>query len=377
MLLEIQPTQTCPLSYNNDGQVVLKDTETYILEDSWTRNIPCSRIPASVKQFDIDTILNDGESILFIRSMGMGDMLFLSPLLSVIKQKYPTCKIGFASVATQHSMLNIIPNIDEVIEYPIKKEIFDKYTYQFTVSGLIEGNTENKTKNIYQVYLEHLGISPDILDETWFRPIVKESLIPNIITEDSRLIGIHPFAVDPIRQLNLYSVGILIDNLLRLDYKVIVFSSQSEKKMYGRLFPPETMWSIDDAPDMRFTAINLAKCSVLFSTDSVMTHLAQAINVRCIALYGPFASESRVGGYKNITVIDNNPDCRCATHQKGECPKRFKITPCLTFDVGTVVDLIDLGEVNMNVTSFEPEINKYNWEDFDGETEIEAIKSTK
>lgn len=371
MLLEVKVIEDSPLDYQI-GKILLKKDQIYIMEDSWSEKLPCERRPCDLNQYNISTVL-DKDSILFVRAMGMGDMLFISPLLSIIKQKYPSCKIGFAAVKPQHHMLEAIPNIDEIIEYPIAKEKFDEYKHHFTVSGLVEGNPENREKNVYQIFLEHLGISPDILNDEWYRPIIKENILHPSISVDKNLIGLHPFAVDPMRQLNLYTIAHIAKQLISLGYKVVLFSDHFEKKQYSHLFGSDIKWAIDSIENIHSTARLLAKCSVVLSTDSLITHLAQAVGTKCICVYGPFSSKSRVSGYKNITIIDNNPDCRCSRHQLGQCPKGFKISPCLSIDPKTVIDLITDGETSLEINTMAPRIHEFNWENYDVETTEEEI----
>ena len=375
MLLDIKVKEDCPLDYQM-GKIILKKDKVYVIQDKWSENLPCERRPCEMNQYKISTSL-DKESILFIRAMGMGDMLFMSPLLSIIKQKYPTCKIGFASVKAQHHMLEIIPNIDEIIEYPIDKEIFNQYKYQFTVSGLIEGNNKNQERNVYEVFLEHLGISNDILGPEWFRPLIKEHILEPLIKTKEKLIGIHPFAVDPMRQLNLYTISYIAEDLVREGYDVIIFSDVQEKENYQHLFDSQIKWAIDSIDNMHSTARLLASCKLVLSSDSLITHLSQAVGTECICVYGPFASKSRVSGYTNITIIDNNPDCRCSIHQMGRCPKGFKISPCLSLDPQTILDLIKTGTTTFEMETGEPKISRFNWENCDVKTTEEEIKAVE
>jgi ADP-heptose:LPS heptosyltransferase len=184
----------------------------------------------------------------------------------------------------------------------------------------------------------------------------------------------HPFAVDPMRQLNLYTVSQIAEELLRLGYNVILFSDEFERTQYSHLFDSKVKWAIDNPiNDICSTAKLLASCKIVLSSDSLITHLSQAVGTKCICIYGPFSSESRVGGYKNITIIDNNPDCRCSRHQLGQCPKGFKISPCLSIDPKTIIELIIDGETNLEMNSTDPEIHEYNWENYDVEATKEEV----
>ena len=88
------------------------------------------------------------------------------------------------------------------------------------------------------------------------------------------------------------------------------------------------------------TAKLIAKCEFIISSDSLITHLAQAIGTETICIYGAFSSTSRVGNYTNIHIFDSNPECRCFMHQSGKCKKGFSEPVCLRFNIESIIDII-------------------------------------
>lgn len=356
------------------GSRKLEKGKEYIANYHWIKHLDCPKEPINVSNYDISIDATD-KSILITRAIGLGDILFLTPVLKMIKHVYPTCKIGFATASSQHGLLHFIKEIDEIIDYPIEGDIYNKYDFHFSVSGIVENSEIDKHSNIYYEYLKHLGIkNPDIEDLV---PHLSPLEFPDSIDyspspEDRPIIGIHPFSGDNMRQLSLVSISFLCSKLIKFGYDILMFSNKIEYDRYHKMFAEDINWSIStnirkdrtiSQKDIFINTINnLKMCKHVICGDSFITHLCQAIGVHCISIYGPFSPNCRVKGYKNITIIDTNPDCRCFKHQIDKCPKDFSPSPCLNIDHDLILDIIEDREIFLdNIGIQTVKVNKYNW----------------
>ena len=340
-----------------------KDKE-YVANYYWIKHLNCPKEAiTNIDNYNISIDANN-KSILIIRSIGLGDVLFLTPVLKKIKQVYPTCKIGFATASSQHELLHFIKEIDEIIDYPIEYDIYNSYDYHFSVSGIIENSEIDKSSNIYYEYLNHLGVKDININD-----LIPHLTIPDlnsISLENSSIIGIHPFSGDNIRQLGLSSISFLCSKLIKLGYSILMFSNKFEYEKYYKLFVKDITWSISKNSNrqnvFKNTIEDLKTCKTVICGDSFITHLCQAIGVHCISIYGPFSPKCRVEGYKNITIIDTDPNCRCFKHQLNKCPKLITPSPCLNIDHDMIIEIIEKQELSYtNIEIQTPKINKYNW----------------
>lgn len=350
--LEITPDQDYVLNIAGESQFHLNQNQTYIMHESWINNITCKQKIAVLKQYQSSIDANN-KRILFIRGMGMGDFLFLSPLIQFIKDRNPNAIIDFAAAKYQHTMLKLIPNINQIIELPILKKDFDNYDYHFTVTDIIETNSTNA--NVYDQYFNALGESN--VDNSYKRPVIK-----NIkLNSQDKNIGIHPFANNPIRSMEMHLIKYLIDKLILEGYTPIVFSSNQEMELALPILNQKQIeWVINIGIDMETTAIVLATCSKVIAVDSVIVHLAQAMNIPTIAIYGPFPAETRVKYYTNISIIDSHPDCRCFSHNTQRCSKSMQGDAiCLHIDPDLILKIIKNEDVSI-LTLLEPTIHRYN-----------------
>jgi len=361
MDLLVRPNKDEIINYNV-GTITLKKDIEYIANYHWVKHLNCYKTDIRNDNYNINIDLNN-KSLLISRSMGLGDILFLSPIIKKIKDIYPTCKLGFATVSIQHELLKYIPGIEEYLDYPIEYKKYQEYDYHFSVSGLIENEKVDKNSNIYLEYFKHVGIENPDPEE--FRPILK---VPSNIPEyhpdkyDLPIIGIHPFSGDNMRRLNLKNIILLCNMLIKEEYDVLLFSNKNEYTQYNKMFPTAVNWSIKSAEKpILNTIIDLKSCKTVLCSDSFITHLCQAIGINCISIYGPFSPECRISSYKNITIIDTNPDCRCFKHQLNKCPKGFTTSPCLNFDNDFIIKLINDQSVNLDELKINSvTINHYN-----------------
>ena len=355
--VKVKANQDYVLNLNKNEVHISKDN-FYIMHRSWADNVAGDKSPADLRPYNFDIDATD-KKILFVRSMGQGDFLFLSPLIKLIKDNFPTSTIDFAGVEFQQSMLKMIPGITNIINIPILESEFESYDYHFHVSTLLE--MDSQSKNVYDLYLDALNQNSEETDEKYKRPYVKEQFIQKEpINAD--IIGLHPFANNPIRALEMNLVNSLVDGLINSGLKVIMFSNQEEMEIAKTIIKqPQIIWAIEKHKSMEQTAQLLMTCKKVIAVDSVIVHLAQAMNVPTVALYGPFSAASRLKYYKNITIIDTNPDCRCSLHSVNICPKGETTgSLCLRIDPEIIVDVVKDKNIRSEPIFFKSDINKYN-----------------
>lgn len=355
--VKIIPNQNYVLNLNNNEIHISKDN-SYIVHRSWVNNIEGDKSSANLRPYNFNINATD-KKILFMRSMGMGDFLFLSPLIKLIKDKYPTSTIDFAGVDYQHSILKMIPGITNVINIPIIESEFESYDYHFHVSTLLE--MDNQSTNVYDLYLNALNQNSKKTDEKYKKPYIKEQFIRKELVKNN-IIGIHPFANNAIRALEMNLINSLINGLIDNGYKIIMFSSEEEMEIAKTVIKqPQIIWAIEKHKLMEQTAKLLLTCEKIIAVDSVIVHLAQAMNIPTVALYGPFPSESRLKYYKNISIIDTNPNCRCCLHSVNQCPKGENVgSLCLRIDPEIIINVVKNKNIRIEPLFYKSDINEYN-----------------
>lgn len=330
-------------------KIQLDANSTYIIPKGWLGRIITPQnsdlISTSIQDYwrpySIGKNLN-GKRLLIQRTSGFGDILFISPLIKEIKKRYPYVKaIDFACEQRYKEILKLIPGIDNHIEVPIKERTLNDYDYHLSFMQLIENGEENDA-NVYKVYFDNIGI----LDPTtnMLMPVVNPKL-PVIPNNHKKIIGIQPFAAVPLRDLHNEFLLKVIQELTKLQFHVVLLVERNEKRLglLSKLITPSVSYLFDYLPE-NYTIVDTASfikgLDWVLTCDSVSAHLAPALGVKTISIYGPFAANSRTKYYKNSWSIDTNPGCRCRSHNTGICTKYGYPSPCMNVDSNYVIKII-------------------------------------
>ncbi|MDI6735727.1 MAG: glycosyltransferase family 9 protein [bacterium] len=268
--------------------------------------------------------------ILFIRTAGLGDIIRLQVIVDKVKEKYPEAKISYFTSKPMVPLLKLYPTIDKIYTEeeinPLLEEKFDLVisTQYSDDSGLLKGLlqkikakeirgtrlTPNENRVLYwRTWMEkwarivnvpyrlkdaekvYLPLSEELIAKT---PAVfqKEGLEPQ-----KQYIGICLGGEDALkgnkwcRNFSIKFLSELIEFLIPM-YSVILTgkSSDREEREKKELFAlkdkfPELIFLIDKLTLEELVVI-IDRCSCYISSDTGPMHLALALKVPLIALFG-------------------------------------------------------------------------------------------
>ena len=110
----------------------------------------------------------------------------------------------------------------------------------------------------------------------------------------------------------------------RTDYRIICFGGKEEQELGETIKKVSPARIVVSALSLRESAEALKRVSVVISNDNGLMHLAAAVGVPVIALFGPTIAEfgfAPVG--KHHTVLGIDLYCRpCSIHGMSHCPER-------------------------------------------------------
>lgn len=227
-----------------------------------------------------------------------------------------------------------------LLNYRIKDEKYKgekhELEYNLDLVGAIGAKTEDKSFSV--------GIKKE--DEDFIDFLFKESRIKN----GEQLIAIHPGSSCPSKRWPIERFARLAQSVKRPEgqtygagkaqsAEIVIIGSKEEEEL------GQTMERLMQVPAINLTGkLNLGqlaalfkRCSLLISTDSGPVHLATAVGLRCVVIFGrnlPGLSPKRWGPRgENDIVLHNPPDCQpCLAHRckKGfECLKRISVEEVL------------------------------------------------
>jgi len=176
------------------------------------------------------------KTILFERTGGIGDLLFLNPIFRHLKNKYPTCKIKMACGPQYQMMMETFENVDQVLDLPFPANILFEAHYHAIFEGIIERTIQAQKTNAYVLFSKSLGL--DILEKDLI-PIqtakadrveeCKKTLEEWKIL-DKPFVLLQPRASSPIRTPRYSLWAKIINKIVNLGYKIIITDSPHQKE---------------------------------------------------------------------------------------------------------------------------------------------------
>ncbi len=318
---------------------------------------------------------SDPQKILIIRLSSIGDILLTTPFIRQARKKYPDAQIDYIIKTEFRELLEDNPHIDNLIDYDLitgrdglkklkKKIIQEKYNIIFDLHNNLRSNyikrgsksrinetivknkitqflyvnfklnRYNKITPIPQRYL-NVGIPAGVVDDEdglemyWKNQIEKE--LYEIWQQNKLNQGMEYFSVAPGAGLFTKTWPIeffdkLVEKII-FKYKspVVILGSDSEKTLAATLCKREKVIDLTGKLSLKQTASAISKSMALISNDSGLMHMATAVNVPVLAIFGSTTQELGFFPYrsKNIVVENENLNCRPCSHiGKKKCPKK-------------------------------------------------------
>ena len=288
--------------------------------------------------------------ILITRAMGgVGDLLMMTPGIGATKARNPDREIH---LAIPREFFPIFQGNEDVVVKDIENDVFEPRDYSawYNLSDCPASRIEARTsprvkKNRIDIFASAIGVSPKELDRFGRTPryfvsaeesrFAEEFLSRNGLS-DKTLIGVHPYTADTYRDFPHFE-GLV--KLLARDYPVLVFHSA---RLEGYDFP--NAMKIDRYP-LRQSVALLQRCSVLVAPDSSLMHVAAALGLPTLAIFGPTDGRVRTRDYRSVEVLDLSNVMRCIPCW------RHEYQPCLVSGNRTSVCIhsIDVPQVYQRV----------------------------
>jgi ADP-heptose:LPS heptosyltransferase len=270
------------------------------------------------------------KTILVFRTGGIGDLLFIQPNLTYLKEKYPTCTIKFACGPQYQPMVKTWDIVDEVVDLPFSFATLQSADYHVLFEGVIERCKQAHTDNAYNLFSHWMGL--DLPDELLLpKQTVREDLL-EYCQEKLDNWGVDKFILMQLRASSAIRTPRhtfwlqIINELNKRGYKIVLTDN------------PRQAENIDDfiklceKPDMVFNfckhsksiahsiaLVKLATC--VLATDSAMNHIAASLDTKSFGIYGPFPGHIRLKTYPKAAWVDADRHCvPCFLHGHEGCP---------------------------------------------------------
>lgn len=256
----------------------------------------------------------NGRHIWLMRAAGWGDLLMLTPLIRELKRRWPASIIHVARGDAYAGVFQGLDVIEETI--PIELNALPPFAFGFvSFEEWIEGHPAAERIHMAQHFADKLKIDlggdhqPDYIisedEEMWrsghFLKTVKKRI--GIQYMASALYRSYPF------------IEKVIKLLLEYDVEVFLFGAKGQLAMKGDL--PPGLTNLTDPSlecDFRKSAAVAKSCDCIIAPDSAMVHLASALEIPYVGLYGPIPPQLRGSGKYGKGIQGVAPCSPCFFH---------------------------------------------------------------
>lgn len=300
----------------------------YVCEDlsAWELAIAAKRGTATVRPLVYPSRLRV-ERLLLISNGGFGDMLLLVPALRAMHSKRPEIRLTLSCRNRVHCVFENLPYAPSLVDYPISVEDAAHFDQIITTEHLQEDSDEGRSVAAVDIKARILGVGPLVGEErraeyvaTAAETTVAEFKCPRLAGRPR--IGIQLQASSPTRTYHPQRAGDVMQRLYALGYELYIFGSPGslpQEKVPERIRDRVRNLTAENLSFRESVAV-MGTCDVLFCPDSSMVHVAGALGIPCVAVFGSTHWKLRTADYPSVFVLQGNGGCKispCWHHPKG------------------------------------------------------------
>jgi ADP-heptose:LPS heptosyltransferase len=271
-------------------------------------------------------------SVLIVRAGGFGDLIALRPTIAALVAR--GVRVG---VATLHSYHEALTGSGASVErYPVPVNFLTQWEQVVTLENVVEVTAEAKGVALVDLWADRLGVKLKgeerqpryAVPEFWQGWAAKK--LPRNPAARGR-IGVQLRASAACRTWDFETrVKPTVEMLLKKGYQVLLFDTPGRAGFEGGHPLLVPVFADKEVTTWHQTAALLETCDGYLGPDSGVTHLAGALGVPGVALFGAFSSRLRVDCYPSLKALDGTAPCAPCFHHAGatgiEWPERG---PCV------------------------------------------------
>jgi len=305
-----------------------------------------------LKSFDPADDWNE-KKILVVRHGGFGDLLFLTPIFREIKKRWNRVSISVCCGKKYSEALSTNKDIDNIIAYPIKANEITAFhaVIHFVYSN--EKEKRNQEIHIVDLFAETINLQP-IEDKTislYIPDNIIEDAKQNFPRTNFKRIGIQVYAANSIRSYPFFQMKKLISLLIEKGFEIFLFGSENQIN-YSTQKQIINLTTQKITPTFLESAATMTTCDLFIAPDSSLCHVAGALKIPTVALYGSFPSKQRTKFASSIKAIDATGSCAPCFHHTFGGVKFPRNQPCESSGYCNVLATIEPETIINSINTF-------------------------
>lgn len=301
--------------------------------------------PKRVKQLK-KLLETQSPDICVVRGEGIGDVLMTTPTLDALKELFissPTITYATNTRYLDGGLVKILrgnPSINKVID----RDQIDESEYDLVINlhcpCVGYERRENLPINRIDLFAAHAGVKlqnkipryfVDSKEVEWGLSFLQRHRIK------SQVIMVHVFSTAVRRNLNSATFKSALMDLDSRGYRLIILlhSTDYPSEVYFDNIPGAIILKDEDIRNIVGLMIS---CDLVICPDSAILHLAGALNIPTVSLFGHTDPRARINYYPNTVAVWPGQRFSCAPCWHGNCPHKNTCYTAITKDM--IIDAV-------------------------------------
>jgi heptosyltransferase-2 len=286
-------------------------------------------------------------SVLILRAGGFGDLTLMTPVLRELRRRWPRIKIGFACFPHYRPVLEHTGLVDEFVEYPIPVKVADQYAAWVFMENIIEKNEDAKKWHMTDLFGTKFGFG--VKEEYDRHPVYVVTDTEKVWVSEAypRKKGVQRLAVQFKAQAMNRTYPIqrtkqVIEHFYDKGWEIMLLGDPGSLDL-------QSMDRLHNCAANRHTfrqsAAIISTADCVLAPDSALLHVAGALDIPAVGLFGPFPPELRVAYSPSVQAIDGKGHCAPCFHHVRRNMQFPAHGPCAGKGYCTVLDAIPVKKV--------------------------------
>jgi ADP-heptose:LPS heptosyltransferase len=299
--------------------------------------------PREIAEHRFDETLDyNGKKIVLVRVGGFGDLTLMTPVPREMKRRWPTCHIAFCSQRIYGAVLENLPFVDELIEYPLPYEKALACDAWVFFEKSVEKNPRAQELHMTDLFAEIAGLTaagPHVVARAGHTIFNKAAWTldkkPEYhVTRNEAIWALEQYPrKDGVQRVCIQMISSTANrNYLRMrDVLVGLLNKKFEVYLMGGPGEAGDTKEMDVLKDLTNKGLSFRQsCAVVASSDCVVAvdssllHVAGALGVPAIGLFGPFPGDLRTRYCPTTFAITAKGVCAPCFHHSN--PGRLRWT---------------------------------------------------
>ena len=259
----------------------------------------------------------DPGSVLIARSGGLGDLLFLGPILAEVRRRWPKCRIGVACRPERRPVLDGLGLVDTWEPVPLPVEVARSYSALVSFEHVIEQETR---RHYVDALAAAAGLElPPGPESRRCRYVVSESerawvseMYPK--NPSRKRLGVQWLASTPARSYPLRDLHTVCGHLGAHGWEVWLLGEPDQVRARCGHGSGVRNVAMDERPTFRQSCAILTTCDVVLGPDSALLHVAGALGIPAVGLFGPIDPKLRIAYSPTVRALKGALPCSGCNH---------------------------------------------------------------